>query len=1594
MDETIRIRTDINPTETGEDYKYININLKQKFDFLEILSLKISQEDVYRTFCADYGVVVGRIVVNGGFGLPNAKISIFIPKEDINITDYVKDGLYPYQSILDKNDKGVRYNLLPKKRQNACHYPVGSYPNKREFLDNDVLLEIYEEYYKFTTTTNKAGDYMLFGIPTGDHTMHIDVDISDIGTATRKPYDMMRDGSAPRLFESPTKYKNDRDLDQLRQIIKSDTNINVLPFWGEKNCDVGINRVDYNLPLHIETSSMFFGSVITDKDKHSVNRHCRARKKAGNVCEMTTGQGQIEMIRKSQSGVIEYKLIDGGRVIDDDGTWAYQIPMNLKPMITDEFGNLIPSEDPRKGLMSEADVRFRVSMDISGGEGRIRETAKYLVPHNPNNVSEVDYNFGDNTRDDSFFKMRWNKIYTVRNFIPRYQSNKLWGADNRHFTGLKEVDKCPEKSPFPYNRIDTDIDPLFSIIMLLLRIVGLIVVMLNAFLIPILNLILVLVNWIIGIINAIIVKIQGWICNFTTAFNDVLPSWLDFLRITEPTFCDTDSDPPLSDISPIPCLSMDCKGAESSGSDCEGNPSETLWAPGCECCHHCGGFGEHCNDGNCNTAGNENCALNIVDDGNGGSHPVFNSSSGPGAIIADLDMYLACVGAVLAEKFEMYNLDFYNDWVNGVLYHVLYKNKRKSSHNNFCNVDYDCSNDILGGLFCMKSYVTEVLTSPGFDSNHGNSEKMFESRVVSSGLIKKYDDVMYYAPFASGHKYFATDITVLGSINDCDVDGFPYIIDRIEPTSYKKGPLFDTVEISCPGGAEIMTVVESGIIGFDDGPGILMNVTWLGLWVNYCQSRNVRLQCEVGRNTDVLELPDIDNPNTVIGMLDGWDTYDHDYSTTPEHAAPCNLTSAPPIKLEDANGNGPETQDIYDEFVRYTLRGMNTPDAITNTVFDTVVAGQMYLPGSSYDAHTQFRGFSGNFFGAGDGEFGWNQTDYQPIVPGLAHHNSYHFYFGLVPAKTAMDKLKTRYLTGCDYQDENDFMLSGYTVDINVITPTPTGELHVIILGGQAPYEYLILLNGDDFDHEVNYMYDEINLITLDSGVYTVIVNDATGGSSRAIFEITQPDPLSVGFTKTDPLQSETGTGSISIDSLNGGDISLVYTYELWDLADTTLYGSGGMMIDEIPELVADGLYAGEYVLTITNGGSSTSVNIILIDPPPFTAYIDYTDIPCHGGVGQIIISNMSGGSQPITTLVTGTATGYESSLAQCSNLLGDSYTVAIVDASNYPPSKIILQGVEMIPTPITVSIDLVDPHALDIKFVPNTSDDILLRCFNDTTTITTSIYAVYGINPGTGALDEPADYAMNGVDIGYYDETGLYVDYTTPSLHSGNYQFQLTNSNGCEFFLNKTVVQPNPMTMEISSTNDPLCNNLTTGKIDVDIAGGIPASTLAYGDPDFPPTPNANYYVIELYNSASTTTPISAITTYTPGIYSFEDLIGDSYEVRLRDVWHEDPSGFIHPCPISIDVELPNPDTIGLYESYHTTGETTVVGFGGSDEGDYVFAAVKETFPSYYAPPTSWQLSGSFTSLTSGSNYKVWVKKNVTSHIGTCGANEIIMIE
>ena len=466
-----RIRTNI-----GENTEhYITVKLEQDYDVLEVLSLKIDQKGNYPINNSDYGILVGRVLANGGIGVPNAHLSLFIEKDDT--TDIIENILYPYSSTKSKDNEGRRYNLLFDKQTNDCHQVIGSFPNKRLMLDDTSVLEVFDKYYKYTTRTNDSGDYMFVGVPVGTYMLHMDLDISDCGKLSQRPRDFVNKGYTIEQFENPNQFKIDTDIDKLSQVFSSEISVQVKPFWGEFKSgvkEVGISRQDFSIPYKFEATCVFMGSIVFDRPDTGITKKCVPSKKMGEMNSLITGPGTIEMIRKKSDGkTVESFTIKGNQLINGNGVWCYQIPMNLDYVVTDEYGQLVPTDKTDDngnpiGIPTRCDVRFRLSVDNPNPDTVSYNKSQILIPHNPKSKSDgYDYVFGTDTKEDSFKTLMWNNVYSVKSYIPRFQRTK-YSLFSR-FTGIKMVN-VTQNNPMPYNNIRIQLPFMFVLMCALIKI--------------------------------------------------------------------------------------------------------------------------------------------------------------------------------------------------------------------------------------------------------------------------------------------------------------------------------------------------------------------------------------------------------------------------------------------------------------------------------------------------------------------------------------------------------------------------------------------------------------------------------------------------------------------------------------------------------------------------------------------------------------------------------------------------------------------------------------------------------------------------------------------------------------------------------------------------------------------------------------------------------------------------------------------------------------------------------------------------------------------------------------------------------------------
>lgn len=524
MGQSYRIKTELGTNKT------INIQLDQEFEFLEILSLKIQQSDVYTRSCADYGVLVGRVTANNGLGIPNARVAVFVPINNVDESNPLISSVYPYESPSDKNEDGYRYNLLPYEKSYSKHAATGTLPTRADSLTGITAVEIYDTYYRYTAKTNDSGDYMIMGVPLGEQSIVMDVDLSDIGEFSLTPQDLIRTGLATESQVAGSKFRTSTDLNSLPQIVNLVKNVEISPLWGDPTvCQIAVNRLDFDLRddanIDIQPTSVFMGSIFSSPDSMRIRKNCKPRDNMGNLCNLTTSPGQIialrQTIRQDSDGnpIIEtYELEQAGNIIDGSGVWFTELPMNLDYFITNEFGEKVISNDPTIGIPTKSKYRFKIKWTQPNDLSAQTRRPYYLVPnvkeygwtnsdadptnYRNSNISsqqnlykqqQSSYYFGlawsgytdgfaGQTKidrlneiincEDTFYEFQYNRVYTISSLIDQFKKGR-----KGNFIGIKEIDNNDCESTvnkFPVNDGFRNFDFLFFLFSILMQVIQLI----------------------------------------------------------------------------------------------------------------------------------------------------------------------------------------------------------------------------------------------------------------------------------------------------------------------------------------------------------------------------------------------------------------------------------------------------------------------------------------------------------------------------------------------------------------------------------------------------------------------------------------------------------------------------------------------------------------------------------------------------------------------------------------------------------------------------------------------------------------------------------------------------------------------------------------------------------------------------------------------------------------------------------------------------------------------------------------------------------------------------------------------------------------
>ena len=1075
MERNYRLRANV-----GSD-AVLNVNMRQDFDFLEVLSLKLRQKDTYKLHSSSYGVIVGRVLANDAFGIPNAKVSVFIEKDDADATEISQ--IYPYEEITSKDSEGRRYNLLQDYSDDACYKVVGTFPNKRYVLDDDSMLEVYDKYWKYTTVTNQAGDYMLFAVPTGSQQIHVDIDLSDIGVLSQKPRDFEYKGYNISMFDSPVQFKDSTNLDNLAQLFSQNKSVNVYPFWGDDDNGIAaITRCDVQIQYKFEPTCVFMGSIISDNDANSIGHKCAPSVNNGMNNQLIGGNGTIEMIRKTTDGLVEEYQIQGNQLIDENGVWCYQIPMNLDYIGTDEYGNVVPTDNPSKGIPTRAQVRFRISKTESGDEGFSRHTAKYLVPMNPilneekvvptlkvsGSEAEKMYNFGSATPDSCFRDLYWNNVYSVKNYIPKSQVAHRPYANN--YTALKGANLVDNQNPVPFNKLRVDMPFSYVIVCVLFTIVMYIIMF---------------INQLVCIIDETVLRIYNTLRNFCLPKIPLVGRICPFKPI-------------LPKLGYLGCLSL-------AGGFGENN---TTFYPGCWC------RGTGLKAASCGSDQNGNC----------------NKST-------DTARLMDSVQRSLALDHKIAKLDFYQDWINGTLYMPLWywrKRKKKTflfglfsskAKSQYCSCDSRYTR-LKTSVTCNIEYSKNDLTTN--NSLMPNNEDRWHKRRSGSvsykrGLIKPVENkdgltVYYYVgmqPTTNNPNsdlqlgdmdkdvkialLYATDIILLGNLEPNNIYGIPQFYNCLPSTSANIPPIASVEEnitdeddndsdspisVGEDSGLTVTTGMDWGHDYNDQTPkyqrGLFMDLSCTYANTKPKSCINVERLSEFGVNLDMSYDMEYHSGNSIkSGKIeaDGFvSKYELDDTENRAMFATLNHIGFVPQPYQDSIKS--YTTQVEDANTNYLV---NKFKYIYPTDFD----GRLQVPMDLYkkgfeqvemdkkdDSYLTFR------FGA---EGGTSDSNSEGRIRHFYHtdggkfsmplyNNSYYFYFGVKKGSTAIDKFNKMFNASCFKRQTHPFTIDitkrgrSYCPSMYGNDRDGYGYIKIVMDDITVPYSYTLT---DSFGNEV-----------------------------------------------------------------------------------------------------------------------------------------------------------------------------------------------------------------------------------------------------------------------------------------------------------------------------------------------------------------------------------------------------------------------------------------------------------------------------------------------------------------------------------------------
>lgn len=301
-----------------------------------------------------------------------------------------------------------------------------------------------------------------------------------------------------------------------------------------------------------------------------------------------------------------------------------------------------------------------------------------------------------------------------------------------------------------------------------------------------------------------------------------------------------------------------------------------------------------------------------------------------------------------------------------------------------------------------------------------------------------------------------------------------------------------------------------------------------------------------------------------------------------------------------------------------------------------------------------------------------------------------------------------------------------------------------------------------------------VNFTDLEPDNYDVTITDQNGCSATSGFVITQPEEVFTEVTSTDLGCAGECNGTV-VQSASGGTAP-------YDFVVTTLAGAGAN-----PNALCAGTYLAN---TIDANNCVTQDTVVISEPTPIEFDVVVSNVSCAGEAdGSICVVGATGGNGELLYQVDPPEDAFVNT--PCFDLPVGTYTINVMDESNCMVS--------------VTGLTLTEPEAMQL--ILNT-DEISCFGFDDGAVSVSAI-------GGTGEIEMVSPVATT-------------LPFTIEGLGAGITTVEIVDESGCTLETDIQLVEPDPLTLEILSTQNIACGGDCNGIVVLDFAGGTGSVELA----------------------------------------------------------------------------------------------------------------------------------------------------------------------